>query len=134
MPRVYLLHFTALALSAVHHIDHVARGTHVGWPVTSELNTFTYTLLIYPIIGLGFVVRSRAYWLAAATGGLALLTGVHFGPVAAERTSDIVAGYSEPLLGYAALAVLIALVAILLAIVIAYARGSRSLLEGRPVV
>jgi hypothetical protein len=128
---VYLLHFTALGLSALHHLDHVVRGTHVGWPVTAEANAFTYTLLIYPVIGLGFVVRSRAYWLAAAAGGLALVTAVHFGPFAVERTSDIVAGYAAPLLGYAAVAVLIALVAVLLAIVFMYARGPRSLIDRR---
>ena len=121
---MYVLHFAALGLSAVHHLDHIARGTHVGWPVTPDVTAFTYTLLIYPIIGLGFVLSSRLYWLIAAAGGLVLLTGVHFGPLAVESPSDIVSGYREPGLGYAALLDLIALVAVLLAIVIVYVRGS----------
>jgi hypothetical protein len=123
MPRVYLLHFAALVLSAAHHLDHIARGTHIGWPVIPDVTTFTYTLLIYPIIGLGFVLRSRVYWLVAATGGLLLLTAVHFGPVAVESPNDIVSGYSNAALGYAALLDLVALVAVLLVIVVVYLRG-----------
>jgi hypothetical protein len=123
MPRVYLLHFAALLLSAAHHVDHIARATHVGWPVTADVTTFTYTLLIYPIIGLGFFLRSRVYWLVAAAGGLLLLTGVHFGPLAVESPAEIVSGYPDAALGYVALLDLIALVAVLLIIVVVYLRG-----------
>ncbi|MEX2045518.1 MAG: hypothetical protein WEE03_00010 [Chloroflexota bacterium] len=69
-------------------------------------------------------LRSRLYWLVAAAGGLVLLTGVHFGPVAVESASDIVSGYPDAALGYAALMDLIALIAALLVIVIVYARGA----------
>jgi hypothetical protein len=123
MPRVYLLHFAALVLSAAHHVDHIVCGTHVGWPVTPNVTTFTYTLLIYPIIGLGFLLRSPRYWLVAATGGLLLVTGVHFGPFAVESPADIVSGYRDAALGYAALLDLLALVAVLLIIVVVYLRG-----------
>jgi hypothetical protein len=126
VPRIYLLHVAALLLSAGHHLDHVLRGTHVGWPAIPQVTTFTYTLAIYPIIGLGFLLRSRAYWLIAATGGLLLLAGVHFGPFAVEQPREILGGYAQPLIGYVAFAVLLALVVVLLAIVRLYARGGRT--------
>ena len=28
-------------LGAAHHIDHIVRGNHVGWPITPEVNPFT---------------------------------------------------------------------------------------------
>jgi hypothetical protein len=126
LPRIYVLHLTALGLSAIHHVDHILRGTHVGWPMTSEVTPFTYTLAIYPIIALGFVFRSRLYWLAAASGGLLLLTVVHFGPFAVESPADIVGAYSEPLAGSAALAVLLGLLAVLVLIVAFYLRPGLS--------
>jgi len=109
----YRWHGAALALALLHHTDHVLRGTHVGWPVTAEVNTFTYSLAIYPIVLLGFVVRSQRYWLAAVGGGLALLTVVH---LLIEAPGEIVTGYAQPLAGLLALAILIALIAILAAL------------------
>ncbi len=106
----YRWHVLALGLALLHHVDHGVRGTHVGWPVTDEVNTFTYTLAIYPIILLGFALRSVRYWLLAAAGGLAMLTAVH---VFIETPGEILGGYAEPLAGVLALAVLVALVVLL---------------------
>jgi len=116
-------HLAALALAALHHLEHVLRGTHVGWPVNGEVNTFTYTLAIYPVVLLGFVVRSARYWLFAAAGGLALLTAVH---LFIERPGEIVGGYEQPLAGVVALAVLVALIALLAMITWRYARPPRT--------
>ena len=41
---MYALIFLAMFMSLGHHIDHVIRANHVGWPLTAELNTFTYSL------------------------------------------------------------------------------------------
>ena len=114
-------HVAALVLAALHHLDHVLRGRHVGWPVTDEVNTFTYTLAIYPIILLGFVLRSARYWLLAAAGGLAMLTAVH---VFIESPGEILGGYAEPLAGVVALAVLVALVVLLALLTWRYAAQS----------
>ena len=42
-----------LAISFVigicHHIDHVLRYDHSGWPFRPEVTPFTYSLLVYPI-------------------------------------------------------------------------------------
>jgi hypothetical protein len=117
-PPSYAWHVAALVLAAVHHLDHVLRGTHVGWPVTADVTTFTYTLAIYPLIGLGFLLRSARYWLAVAIGGIVLLSAVH---IAIERPAEILGGYADPLAGLIAFAVLIALIVVLTVIAFRYA-------------
>ena len=93
-----------------HHADHVLRGTHVGWPVTTAVTPFTYSLLIYPIVLLGFVVRSERYWLAAVAGGLVMLSVVH---VFIETPGEILGGYAQPVAGVVAFAILVALITVL---------------------
>ena len=40
-PLLSLLVVAATLLGAAHHIDHVVRGNHVGWPLTAHVNPFT---------------------------------------------------------------------------------------------
>ena len=47
---LYGLTDLAATLSLAHHVDHVIRHNAVGWPVTGEVNAFTMSLIIYPII------------------------------------------------------------------------------------
>lgn len=53
------LALVATALGMLHHFDHVLRFDHSGWPFRPEVNTFTYTLLIYPLIVVLFAARGR---------------------------------------------------------------------------
>lgn len=122
MYKQYFLYLVAIALSAIHHADHIIRGTNVGWPVTSEVNAFTYSLVIYPLIALRFFLPSSVYGLVLATGGVLLLTAIHFGPFALEPPQDIIAPYANPLVGYAALGALIGLVLTLLLIIAVHSR------------
>ena len=90
-----------------HHLDHVIRGNHVGWPVTSQINPFTYSLGIYPIIivGLYLTFRDRVgarYWFGVALFGLVMLAGIHLGPWAIEPPHDIVTPYRSRIVGYLA--------------------------------
>ena len=122
----YRWHFIALGLALLHHADHIVRGTHVGWPVTGTVTPFTYSLLIYPIVLLGFVMRSARYWLAAVVGGLVMLTAVH---ILIETPGEILGGYAQPAAGVVAFAILVALIAVLAylawryAIVVSATRG-----------
>ena len=53
---LYRLTWLALALSLGHHLDHLIRGNAVGWPVTEQVNAFTVSLVVYPIIATGLVL------------------------------------------------------------------------------
>ena len=41
--KLYMLTLLAMFMSAVHHVDHIVRGNHVGWPMTPEVNAFTFS-------------------------------------------------------------------------------------------
>lgn len=45
-------------LGVAHHVDHVLRYDHSGWPFKPEITPFTYSLLIYVVIALVFALRS----------------------------------------------------------------------------
>lgn len=51
-----------LPFGILHHIDHVLRVDHSGWPFTSEVTPFTCSLLIYPLLGFAFWARKHP-WL-----------------------------------------------------------------------
>ena len=53
---LYRLTWLALALSLGHHLDHLIRGNAVGWPVADQVNAFTASLVVYPIIATGLVL------------------------------------------------------------------------------
>lgn len=116
--RLYALVYVALALAAAHHVDHVIRGNHVGWPVTPEVNAFTFSLGIYPVILLGLVLYRSGrvgpgFWIFLSGGGAVFLGAIHFGPAAIEPPEDIIGLYDPPAIGWLAFAVLVALIAVL---------------------
>ena len=53
---LYRLTYLAATLSLVHHIDHVIRHNAVGWPFIDQVNAFTMSLIIYPIIITGLLL------------------------------------------------------------------------------
>lgn len=116
-PRAYLLFAAATLLGLAHHLDHVIRGNHVGWPITPEVNPFTYSLVIYPLVVLGFTLsltgRAGArYWTVVMTLGAGMLAFFHLSPWAVEPPGDVILPYANPLFGYAAFAVLLALIGV----------------------
>ena len=81
-----------------HHVDHVIRGNHSGWPFEQEVTPFTFSLLIYALLvpGLYLTWRGRlmaGYWLFTAAALFALVTSVHF----VGRTARRRYGTSTPL-------------------------------------
>ena len=137
--RVLLGLATAATLfSLLHHADHVARGSHSGWPFEAEVTPFTFSLVIYALIlpGIYLTARGRSiagYHLFVAVGGLAMLGFVHFVPVEGHEApiSDIYAAYASPAAGLLALVTLAGLLTsvALLALVALMAR--RAAVEGR---
>ena len=125
-----------------HHIDHVVRGNHSGWPFEETVTPFTFSLLIYALLlpGLYMTAKGRlmaGYWLFTAVVGLALVVWVHFVPTGDYEApiQDIYAVYGSPLEGLLALVVLAGLVAslVMLALVAIWALRStkRSQVQGK---
>jgi len=101
----------------MHHVDHVLRGNHSGWPFEQAITPFTFSLLIYALLlpGLYLTARGRliaGYWLFTSVVGLALVVWVHFIPRGDYEApiEDIYAVYGSPLAGLIAVVVLAGLV------------------------
>ena len=107
-------------LSIGHHIDHVVRGNHTGWPVTSEVTPFSASLAVYPLVLLGLVLSrtkrpAAGYWLVLTGSGTLFLLAVHLGPAALEPPGDVIGAHRNSLLGWAAFAWRLSLIAVLFA-------------------
>lgn len=49
-------------IGILHHIDHVLRVDHSGWPFITTVSPFTLSLLVYPIIISIFLLRSKPWY------------------------------------------------------------------------
>ena len=120
-----------------HHVDHVVRGNHSGWPFEQEVTPFTFSLLIYALLlpGLYLTWRGRlmaGYWLFTAAVLFALVTSVHFvGEDREAPISDIYAVYDSPLWGFLALVDFTVLVASLVMLAGMAIRAHRSAKSSR---
>jgi hypothetical protein len=115
---LYRLTWLAAVLSLGHHLDHLVRGNAVGWPVTEQLNAFTASLVVYPIIATGLLLYRAGrvgpgFWALVSGGGAGFVAAVHFGPAAVEPPELILDPYQPPGLGWLAFGWLVAFVAVL---------------------
>jgi len=111
----YLFVLVPTVLGAAHHIDHIIRGNHVGWPVTPEVNAFTYSLAIYPLLAISLYLSltrrvEARYWAGFFAFSAGMLAYFHVSPWAIEPPQDVMVPYANPLLGYAAFAIVLALI------------------------
>ena len=116
---LYVLIGLALLFAIGHHVDHVIRGNHVGWPINGQVNAFTYSLGIYPAILTGLLlyracVVGPGFWIFLSAGGALFLAAIHFGPFAIEPPQDIIGLYEPPILGWLAFGWLVGLIAVLI--------------------
>jgi len=113
--RLYGLIDLAALMALGHHIDHVIRGNHVGWPLNEEVNAFTYSLAIYPVLLIGlYLYRSHrvgpSFWVFLSAGGALFVGFIHFGPAAVEPPPDIIDHYEPRFLGWLAFGWLVAFI------------------------
>lgn len=104
---LYRLTWLALVMSLGHHLDHLLRGNAVGWPVTDQVNAFTASLVVYPVIATGLLLYRAGrvgpgFWALVSGGGAAFVSAVHFGPTALEPPALILDHYDPPILGWLA--------------------------------
>jgi len=116
--RLVILILLTTLFSIGHHVDHVIRGNHVGWPLIAQVTPFTYSLGFYPVIALGLYLYLRGrtapgFWALLAGAGFLFVGLLHFGPLALEPPADILRPYSSAAAGYAALAWLVAFLILL---------------------
>ncbi len=70
--RWLLIATTAVTIfGLLHHLDHVVRSNHSGWPLQGEPSPFAFSLLIYALLvpGLYLTLRGRlmaGYWLCCS--------------------------------------------------------------------
>jgi len=64
----------AAVTALVHHVDHVLRVDHSGWPFLPQVTPFTFSLVIYPIFLSVFLSRSRPWYRVAGTALLFLFS------------------------------------------------------------
>jgi hypothetical protein len=112
----YVFVLLPTVLGAAHHVDHIIRGNHVGWPITSQVNPFTYSLAIYPLLAISvyLTVTDRVdagYWAGFLAFSAGMLAYFHVSPWAVEPPRDVMVPYADPLVGYLAFGVLLALIA-----------------------
>jgi hypothetical protein len=115
---LYGLIYLAMFMSLGHHIDHVIRGNQVGWPLTAEVNAFTYSLGIYPLIILGLYLYASGrvgpgFWAILSGSGALFVATIHFGPAAVEPPADIINLYEPRIIGWLAFLWLVVFVMVL---------------------
>lgn len=101
---LYRLTYLAAAMSLGHHVDHVIRHNAVGRPLTDQVNAFTISLVIYPVIAAGLLLYRAGrvgpgFWALVSGGGAVFVGAVHFGPVAVEPPEMILGHYQAFTLG-----------------------------------
>ncbi len=121
------------ALASLHLADHVLRGRqvdhanldptwdHSGWPFTSDITPFTFSLVLVLSILLGgllLTARGKAwagYWLGASMVLGAIVTVVHFVPTANQESPAVIYGSwpDQPVIGALAVALTFAIVGVL---------------------
>lgn len=116
---IYTLTGIAVAFSIGHHTDHLIRGNAVGWPVNGDVNAFTVSLAIYPLLGTAMLLyRARrvgpGFWAFLSSGGAAFVGLLHFGPLAVEPPHLVYGGHDSPIAGWLAFGWLIAFVGLLI--------------------
>ena len=115
---IYLLTIAGAGMSFVHHLDHAIRGNAIGWPLADDVNAFSMSLVIYPIIATGLLLYRAGrvgpgFWALTSGGGAAFVSAIHFGPLAVEPPHLIHGGYEQPIIGWLAFAWVVAFAALL---------------------
>jgi Zn-dependent membrane protease YugP len=83
----------------LHHVDHVVRGNHSGWPFQDTVTPFTFSLLIYALLLPGLYLTWRSslvagYWLFTAVVLFMVVTLAHFVGRSARPRCETFTGFT----------------------------------------
>ena len=135
MSRAERLTIVTATLGMLHHVDHVLRFDHSGWPFRPDVSPFTFSLLVYPIIAAILLLKNRPWarvvlalilFLFATLAHIFLETPVDQYDTWAHRPDVNLPNVRSELLGWLAGVVTVALSASALLTVIAYWKEARS--------
>ena len=128
-------------VGVLHHVDHVLRLDHSGWPFIVKVTPFTYSLVVYPIILVALLARSRPKLRAACTGMVCLFatfshsyfetpldqftTWTHGSQSAGHVGEHGLLGIQSTVMGIVAVTITILLSTLFLAATIAFIKDSR---------
>ncbi|HEX8492484.1 MAG TPA: hypothetical protein VF658_06555 [Pyrinomonadaceae bacterium] len=131
----------AATLAFIHHVDHVLRVDHSGWPFLPEVTPFTFSLIIYPIFLWVFFSRSKPWHRVAGTSLLFLFSvfahavletpmdQYHTWAYGSDFTGHVgqhnLLGQDSPFLGVCAMIVTVLLSVTLLASLLAFLSDAR---------
>ncbi len=131
--RLLTIGAATTALASLHLADHVLRGRqvdhthldptwdHSGWPFTSSVTPFTFSLVLVLSILLGGLLLTAlgkawaGYWLGASLVLGTIVTVVHFLPTANQESPAVIYGSwpDRPVIGALAVALTFAIVGML---------------------
>lgn len=131
----------SLILAVIHSIDHILRIDHSGWPFIKPTSPFTFSLLVFPVFALIFLV-SKPWFRIVGTGCLflaATLAHIFFEPLRDKfhtwtYKSDLpghvneenLLGINSPILGIISIAIAVLLSLTLLLSFISFIKESRN--------
>ncbi|MFB6285352.1 MAG: hypothetical protein ABEK03_02075 [Candidatus Bipolaricaulia bacterium] len=103
-----ILLLAAVVIGLLHHVDHVLRFDHSGWPFKADINEFTFSLLVYPVVALTLWARrgslarvglATIVFLAPTLAHIFIETPAHQHDTWANHPEINLLGVSSPILG-----------------------------------
>lgn len=122
-------------LGVLHHLDHVLRVNHSGWPFLADVTPFTYSLTVYPAIAVLLAARGWPRIRAAlafvlfvfpTVSHVTLETPVDQYVTWAHRPDVNMLGVESPVLGGVAVGITVLLSGAALLMFVAFVREARS--------
>jgi hypothetical protein len=138
--------FFTIILSLLHHIDHILRIDHSGWPLLPRVSPFTYSILVYPIFLIIALSRKKPWYRVIGTFVLflfATIAHIFFEPMKDKFHTwaygsnlkyhigeQNMLGYNSKLLGVCSIALAILLSLSLLVTVVLFIKDARQTQKG----
>ncbi|WP_310397738.1 hypothetical protein [Hymenobacter sp.] len=139
----------ALGLAVVHHVDHVLRVDHSGWPFLPRASPFTYSLAVYPVFLVILLARDKPWVRVVGTALLflaATLTHLTVEPLrdkfhtwayGSNLPGHIgqhnLLGFDSKVLGVASVVLAVLMSLVLFGALLAFVRNARRGVFGSPV-